>query len=126
MQMHYLKHTTSVILDAVKFEGLVIHSRGLSIAGPPPEFFQAIEACATRTRTEVNHDGRPHFSPGQVQHVFVARNEELARFEANLSTCPTDHLLWSTCQPSHNHKTGSISFSITPLYQYHAAALKIG
>ena len=92
------------------------------LVSPPPQFLQAVDACATVTTIEVQDvDPFTFFSPELKQQLeaIARRNRELARLVANpsafpmsrlpslmlqLGNCPTGRYMLARCLP------GMVSF----------------
>ena len=97
-----LKLITGMIRDSVQLQSLALYfNTGCRGYDPPPPFLPALEASASITRLQVNREHMsllrdpPGFSPDQVLQMrnITARNEELARFEANPSIYPIENWL---------------------------------
>ena len=101
-----VERLVGMIRGAIQLSSLAIENGSgdgfdLCRFNPPPQLFQAIEACATLTRIEVNHHGdRRDFSPDQVQQLqkVTTRNKELNWFRVNPCIYPTRNLPALMCQ----------------------------
>ena len=118
-----LELLANFIRDAVRLQTLRIENDSSDPqVSPPPQFLQAVEACATVTTIDVDDFDPPTFFSPEVEQQLEAiawRNRDLARLVASPSTypigrlpslmlrlgnCPTGRYMLARCLP------GMVSF----------------